>query len=369
MTTKAKASTAAPAPTSGYAKRVDDLSALFEGLEGVDGERLTGADTTGTPLEILLDEIEEDPEQPRKSFDEAALKELAASIRERGILQAITVRPRGQGAGTKHRIVYGARRYRAARMAGLTAIKAVVREVSDADAYDQMIENIQRDDLSASEIAAFVTVRVAQGESQSDVARRLGKDRSYVAMHAAVADMPGELRLKLDVGAPIRGVYELYQAWKKHPEAILAFCAERETFTRMEALGLVKALKSPPADLQDPAAPDARSPGSDGSDAGTGRSSPPSSDSGALERVPAGRHHETDAKTPPEGTSAPTAGSAAARPALVTLFVEHRRRRGRLHLDQSAGKGSRFGLVEFDNAPDLVEIALSELRLAELVAH
>jgi ParB family transcriptional regulator, chromosome partitioning protein len=362
MTTRAKAASSA---SSGYAKRVEDLSSLFEGLEGVDGEHDPEADASGSPVEIPIDEIEEDPDQPRKTFGEAALQELAASIRERGVLQAIVVRPKGEGA--KHRIRYGARRWRAARLAGLSAIKAVIRDQSDdGDPYDQMIENIQRDDLSAPEIAAFVASRLAGGESQADVARRLGKDKSYVAVHAAVSDMPEELRAKLDAGAPIRGVYELFQAWKKHPEAVLAFCAERGTFTRAEALALVKALKNPapgPSDAGRP--PDATA------QTGTAGTAHASERLQVRDRAAPVAGRDVAASAAPgeaSGKASPPAGHRPAAKALLpTVIVKHRQRLGRLLLDRFPGQGPRFGLVQFEDDQEPAEVPLSELRLAELI--
>ncbi|XYD12007.1 ParB/RepB/Spo0J family partition protein (plasmid) [Methylobacterium sp. NMS12] len=149
--------------------------------------------------------------------------------------------------------MYGARRFRAAQRAGLPTIPAVIRASSDDDAYDQMIENIQRDDLTSAEISAFVSRRVALGERQIDIARRLGKDRAFVAMHAAVAQMPAALRGMLDT-SPIRGVYELYQGWRSHPEPVLAFCRSRDRFTRAEAIAFVETLKDTSATDLDSAA-------------------------------------------------------------------------------------------------------------------
>lgn len=109
-----------------YAQKVEGLSGLFEGLDDV------ASAASGAPLEIALDAIEEDPDQPRTHFSERELDELAASIVQRGVRQAITVTPRGEGG--RHRILYGARRFRAARRAGLSTIPAVIREPSPDDA-------------------------------------------------------------------------------------------------------------------------------------------------------------------------------------------------------------------------------------------
>ncbi len=103
-----------------YAQKLDDVALLLDVLEG-----LEPAVGSGAALEIALSQIEEDPGQPRRNFDQAALEELAASIRERGLLQPIGVTKKQESG--KHRIVFGARRFRAASLAGLTTIKAMIQ--------------------------------------------------------------------------------------------------------------------------------------------------------------------------------------------------------------------------------------------------
>ncbi|MBM3579003.1 MAG: ParB/RepB/Spo0J family partition protein, partial [Alphaproteobacteria bacterium] len=111
-------------------------------------------DAEGRPRLIPLCQIDEDHEQPRRFFSEDELAQLADSIRLVGILQPITVRP-GEILG-RYIIVMGARRYRAAQLAGLDAAPAIVHEGGAPDRYAQIIENIQRDDLAAAEIADFI---------------------------------------------------------------------------------------------------------------------------------------------------------------------------------------------------------------------
>ena len=324
-----------------YARKVEGLSNLFEGLDDVTG----AVATTGAPLEIALDAIEEDPNQPRTRFSEPELDELAASIVERGVRQAITVTPRGEGG--RHRILYGARRFRAAQRAGLSTIPAVIRPPSADDAYDQMIENIQRDDLTSAEIAAFVSRRIALGERQADIARRLAKDRAFVAMHAAVAQMPAALRSMLAT-SPIRGVYELYQGWRSHPEPVLAFCRARDRFTRAEAIAFVDSLKDASvADLVSAASLGAAQP----------------------RPVPANR---PTAHTPvqPRATGAeprldPPSDVASARPARVAsaeALVRVGQREARLLLDRQADLGAAHARIRYDDGA-IAEVALSDLRL------
>jgi ParB family transcriptional regulator, chromosome partitioning protein len=152
---------------------------------------------------------------------------------------AIGVTPAGETG--IHRIIFGARRLRAAQIAGRTTIPAFVCHDRIADPYDQMIENIQRDDLSAADISAFILSRLQAGEKQKDIAQRLGKDKSYIAMYAAVSQMATSLRDRLAT-SPIRAVYQLHQIGKKFPQEVEAFCTQHDSFTRAQALAFCSSL-------------------------------------------------------------------------------------------------------------------------------
>ena len=145
--------------------QLDDLAALDE----------PAPDASGRPMLMSLDDIDEDPEQPRHEFDANGLLELAATIRDRGVRQPISVRPNTQQAG-RWVLNFGARRLRASKLAGLTEIPAFVD--TTADDYDQVIENEQREGLKPLEIALFVQKRLASGDNQAEIARRLGKAAS-----------------------------------------------------------------------------------------------------------------------------------------------------------------------------------------------
>ena len=118
----------------------------------------------------------------------------------------------------------------------------LVQEASATDRYAQIIENIQRDDLAANEIAAFVLARLEAGEKQADIARKLGKPRDWVSRFAAIPKMPGFLKAKLH-SCSIRAVYELYQAWRSRPELIEQACAGQESFTDAFTLMIVGQIK------------------------------------------------------------------------------------------------------------------------------
>lgn len=196
----------------------------------------------GRPVEIPLNDIIEDPDQPRRVFDDEALRELAASIAQLGVIQAISVRPKN--AAGKHVIIFGARRYRASRLAGRDRIRAVVEAAETPDAYLQLVENLQRDDLKPLEIAAFVAGRLQAGDRTSVIAERLGKPKDWVSRYAAVPKMPEILRAKLAT-SPIRAVYELFQAWREYPDAIEHLARSQNAFTDAQARHIAQGLRRP----------------------------------------------------------------------------------------------------------------------------
>lgn len=179
---------------------LDDLAAL----DAPSGE------TSGRPLMLDLDAIEEDPEQPRREFDEGALQELADTLRERGVRQPISVQPHPTQSG-RWRLNFGARRLRAARLAGMRQIPAFVD--TTADRYDQVIENEQREGLRPLELAMFVSKRLVLGESQAEIARKLGKSRQWVALVTAMIDPPDWL-LQVYREGRCRGLRELHELRK-----------------------------------------------------------------------------------------------------------------------------------------------------------
>lgn len=185
----------------------------------------------GLPLQIALTDIDEDPDQPRKTFDQAKLEELAASIKESGVLQPITVKPHPAAAG-RYLIRYGARRYRASQIAGKKTIPVFIAD--QGDEYAQVIENEQRDNLTALELATFIQKRLSAGDSKTEIAKRLGKPNSYVTNHLALIDMPPAIQAAWDEGKtrnPQR-VYELRNLHKKHPEAVEALLKEQPEISR-----------------------------------------------------------------------------------------------------------------------------------------
>jgi ParB/RepB/Spo0J family partition protein len=142
---------------------------------------------------IPVDNIESNPNQPRTVFDANALHELAASVREHGVLQPILVRPLGQN---RYQLVAGERRWRAAKEAGLATIPALVEELDDDTALEiSIIENLQREDLSPLEEAAMYDRMVREhGYSIRKLAEKLGKDKGYLENRLRLAGAPDEIR-------------------------------------------------------------------------------------------------------------------------------------------------------------------------------
>ncbi|MGH7898750.1 MAG: ParB/RepB/Spo0J family partition protein [Candidatus Binatia bacterium] len=152
------------------------------------------------PLERVLpiDQIAPNPWQPRVRFDDAKLRELAESIRERGVLQPLLVRKRDNG----FELVAGERRLRAARLAGIESVPVVVREMTDREALEgALIENLQRDDLSALEEASgYVRLMEEFGLTQEEAAARVGKSRPAVANTIRLLQLPEPVREELRGG-------------------------------------------------------------------------------------------------------------------------------------------------------------------------
>ena len=143
-----------------------------------------------TRIETLpLREIEPDPGQPRKTFDDETLAELSASIAEHGLLQPIAVRPKPSGG---YLIVAGERRWRASRMAGLTEVPVIVKDVTDEQAMElALVENLQREDLDPVEEAAGIRDLMTRCDlTQEQAARKLGKSRSALANSLRLLSLP-----------------------------------------------------------------------------------------------------------------------------------------------------------------------------------
>jgi ParB family chromosome partitioning protein len=150
---------------------------------------------------VAIELLRRNPDQPRRSFDEAELEELSASIREHGVLQAILVRP-APGAKGEYQIVAGERRWRAAQRANLAAVPVLIRELTDGEVAEiSIVENVQRADLNPLEEAmGYKALLERFGRTQETVAKTVGKSRSHVANALRLLNLPDSVREHISAG-------------------------------------------------------------------------------------------------------------------------------------------------------------------------
>ena len=174
-------------------KKYNALGRGLDALISTEGVRPQGSSTIN---EIPISQIEANPNQPRREFDSEALQELATSIREIGIIQPITLR---QIDDNRFQIIAGERRWRASQIAGLTAIPAYIRTISDESIMEMaLVENIQREDLNAIEIAlAYQHLLENDGMTQEKVSERVGKSRAAIANYLRLLRLPAQIQLSL----------------------------------------------------------------------------------------------------------------------------------------------------------------------------
>ena len=172
------------------------FNALGRGLDALISTEAVRTQGSSTINGIQIDQIQASPNQPRREFDEESLQELAHSIREIGIVQPITLR---QIANNKFQIVAGERRWRASQIAGLKAIPAYIRTIDDETVMEMaLVENIQREDLNAIEIAlAYEHLMENSGMTQEKVAERVGKSRTAVANYLRLLKLPAQVQMAL----------------------------------------------------------------------------------------------------------------------------------------------------------------------------
>lgn len=185
---------------------------LGKGLDALFADNSVEDQLGGGATQLKLSEIEPNRDQPRKTFDEPALMELADSIAAHGVIQPLLVRPLSGGG---YQLVAGERRWRAARMAGLSAVPVVIREMNDTETMElALIENLQREDLNPIEEAEGIKMLVdGYGLTQEEAAKRIGRSRSAVANILRLLNLPDEVKEMARTGRISAG----------HARALLAF--------------------------------------------------------------------------------------------------------------------------------------------------
>ena len=174
-------------------KKYNSLGRGLDALISTDAVRTQGSSTIN---EIAIDQIEANPNQPRREFDNEALQDLANSIKEIGIIQPITLR---QIADNRFQIIAGERRWRASQLAGLKALPAYIRTIKDENVMEMaLVENIQREDLNAIEIAlAYEHLLESNGMTQEKVSERVGKSRTAITNYLRLLKLPAQVQMAL----------------------------------------------------------------------------------------------------------------------------------------------------------------------------
>ena len=233
---------------------MDKRPALGKGLSALIPDAPPAA--ASGPLEVDIDRLSPNELQPRVQFDDAKLEELARSIKDRGIIQPILVRPQAGGA---YRIIAGERRWRAAQRAGLLKVPVVVREVADGSDQEvlelALIENVQRENLNpVDEAVAYQRLADQFSLTQEQIAAAVGKDRSSVANFMRLLKLPEEVRADLAAGSLTMGHARTLLSL---PDAAAQRHAAREVISRSLSVrdteALVKRLSEPSAPKAAPA--------------------------------------------------------------------------------------------------------------------
>ncbi|MGK6309763.1 ParB/RepB/Spo0J family partition protein [Variovorax sp. DT-64] len=176
----------------------------------------------GSPMQVALHRIDFDPLQPRRRLRGRSIEELAESIRQHGVLEPVSLRRDTKREG-RFIVNRGERRVRAARLAGLAAIPAFLDE--RLDPFAQAAENLHREDMSPLDLAAFIAEREAQGHARAEIARRLGKSRSFVTEAASLVEAPASLRRAIEegrIGGDMRVLYRLAAVARSRPDDVEA---------------------------------------------------------------------------------------------------------------------------------------------------
>ncbi len=195
--------------------------------------------------EIELDKIIPNEYQPRKVFDDEKLKELAASIKEQGVIQPVIVHRAGPG----YQLIAGERRWRAARLAGLKTVPALVKEATKRELLEMaLIENIQREDLNPLEAAeAYKRLQDEFKLTQEDLAKRVGKERSTVTNFLRILNLPKEVKHELASGSLSMGHAKALLSLERVRDQIQAALAiVKKGLSVREAEALAARLKNPP---------------------------------------------------------------------------------------------------------------------------
>jgi ParB family chromosome partitioning protein len=333
----------------------------------------------GEALRLILADIIEDPGQPRKVFDPAELESLAESIKLKGVVQPIVVRPAVDG---RYMLAFGARRVRAAKLAGAKDIPAVIRAKSDDDFTAQLIENQHRANLANSELAASIEQLAAAGYNNKQIANICNLKDYQVAAFKQAGNFPPELRDRMD-NADMRALYDLFRQWGKTPAEVIDALPDADTFiTVTEARRIVgsitgkptgsivldrqaAAATTPPIEQRDPAGDETDGTARQGFDFSRPKPSPAPAPPSAPETANGGE--PATATVPAEEQATPKAAGKGRRTVVSvapTFIVQGKgATQGALVVDRKAEREG-WALVRFPTGTE--EVALDELRIVRI---
>lgn len=222
-------------------KKYNALGRGLDALLSTEAVRTAGSSTIN---EIPLDQIEPNADQPRSLFDEDALKELAVSIHEIGIIQPITLR---QIAENRFQIIAGERRWRASQMAGLKSIPAYIRTIDDESVMEMaLVENIQREDLNAIEIALAYQNLIEQYHlTQDKLSEKIGKNRATIANYLRLLKLPAQVQMAIQNKEMDQGHARALLGLRQPSEQVKLFKEIKEHgYSVRQVEDMVKALNS-----------------------------------------------------------------------------------------------------------------------------
>lgn len=297
--------------------------------------------------EIPIEQIQADPNQPRKFYDPEKLAELADSIRAHGIIQPLVLRTSGDGFV----IVAGERRWRASKSIPLATVPAIIRD--DLSARVQMVENLQREDLTPFEIFRVIAAELDGGATQKELADAYGKSKSWVSEYASVSKMPLALQEALSDGraGDIYALAELNRLYKRAPAAVDELVNSGATITRHAVNQLSQALARAAAAEEQASASSANNEtnGASTSDVSSGAAQ----SAGNSQGVP-GSPTERGNEPPSPARSAPKPGGPHAKSSLagelpVVIEVQYEGTTYWVRYDDQPGEGER-GTVKLVSA-------------------
>lgn len=291
--------------------------------------------SSGDAASIVLSKIVADPDQPRRVFDENKLQSLSDSIAAQGVLQPITVQPANDDG--KHIIIMGERRWRAAQIAGLTVIPAIVREATSELRAIQLTENVQRADLSTMEIAQAVEQMRKDGKKRPEIAKALGWSEAEVSRFAGIPKMPEAIQELAKSNVAVRALADLNALWAKDEHAAEEFikATPSEEISRTSVAELRSKIEAQQAVQQPEPTPQKQ-----------------------AKETPSALSQLIDVNADENGVSSPGIP--------VVIICKYGEEIGRILTDRKASSNEAL-MVSFANGARIEEVALSDIELLKVI--